>query len=93
MNELNESAIYSVGIFTPSLVITPTDSSVLNGMMPTQKVVKTTLKGDRENIGEAWDRAYQYLTENNLQADEDKNPFEVYQTDAKVTLNPANHIT
>lgn len=92
LNELNDSAIYSVGIFTPSLVITPTDSNVLNGMMPAQKVVKTTLKGDRENIGEAWDRAFQYLAENDLQADEDKKPFEVYKTDATI-LNPANHIT
>lgn len=92
-DEQNNSAIYSVGIFTPSLVITPTDSDVLNGMMPVQKVVKTTLKGDHENLKEAWDRAYQYIEENNLQADEESQPFEVYKTDPDTTLNPANWIT
>lgn len=92
-DEQNNSAIYSVGIFTPSLVITPTDSDVLNGMMPVQKVVKTTLKGDHENLKEAWDLAYQYIEENNLQADEESQPFEVYKTDPDTTLNPANWIT
>lgn len=92
-NEQNNTAIYSVGIFTPSLVITPTDSDILNGMMPVQKVVKTTLKGSRENLREAWDRAYQYIKENDLQLDEESQPFEIYRTDAESTINPANHIT
>ncbi len=92
-DEQNDSAIYSVGIFTPSLVITPADSNVLNGMMPTQEVVKTTLKGDHENLKEAWDVAYQYIEENNLRADEESQPFEVYRTSPDSTLNPANWVT
>lgn len=92
-DEQNDSAIYSVGIFTPSLVITPADSNILNGMMPNQEVVKTTLKGDHENLKEAWDRAYQYIEENNLRADEESQPFEVYRTSPDSTPNPANWVT
>lgn len=92
-DEQNNNAIYSAGRFTPSLVITPAESPVLNGMMPVQKVVKTTLKGDYKNLKEAWDKAYAYLEENNLQTTPDSHPFEIYKTNPEVTLNPANWIT
>jgi effector-binding domain-containing protein len=92
-DEPNNNAIYSAGRFTPSLVITPVESPVLNGMMPTQKVVKTTLKGDYKNLKEAWDSTYAYLEENNLKATTGSHPFEVYKTNPKITLNPANWIT
>lgn len=92
-DEQNNTAIYSAGRFTPSLVITPSDSEVLNGMMPVQRVVKTTLKGDYDNLKEAWDQTYQYIEQNNLQADENSQPFEVYRTNPEETPNPANWIT
>lgn len=92
-NEQNNTAIYSTGIFTTGLVITPADSDILNGMMPVQKVVKATLKGNTQNLAEAWERTYQYITENNLQADEEAQPFEVYKTDPQIAVNPANFIT
>ncbi|CAN5152122.1 effector binding domain-containing protein [soil metagenome] len=92
-DEQNDSAIYSTGIFTPSIVITPSDSDVLNGLQPNQQVVKTTLKGDHENLKEAWDRAYQYIEENNLMVDDESQPFEVYKTDPDSTMNPANWVT
>ena len=89
----NNSAIYSVGIFTPSLVITPAESSVLNGMMPVQKVVKTTLKGDYKYLQKAWDEAYKYIADNNLQPSEDQPVFEVYKVSAEETENPAQWVT
>lgn len=92
-NETNNSAIYSAGILTPSMVITPQDSNILNAMMPAQRVVKTTLKGDYENLPEAWEQAYSYIENNNLQPDEDSEPFEVYRTTAETTLNPADWVT
>jgi len=92
-DEQNNNAIYSAGRFTPSLVITPAESPVLNGMMPVQKVVKTSLKGDYKNLKEAWDEAYNYLEKNNLQATPDSQPFEVYKTNPEITLNPAKWIT
>jgi len=89
----NNSAIYSVGIFTPSLVITPAESSILNGMLPVQKVVKTTLKGDYKYMQRAWDKAYQYISDNNLQPSEDQAVFEVYKVSAAQTQNPSLWIT
>lgn len=92
-DEQNNTAIYSAAYFTPSLVITPEDSNVLNGMMPVQRVVKTTLTGDYKNLPEAWDRAHQYIEENDLQVDEGSKPFEVYRTYEEDVPNPANWVT
>lgn len=92
-DEQNNSAIYSAGIFTPSLVITPQDSDILNAMMPVQKVVKATLKGDYKNLEEAWDSTYSYLEKNNLRPDENRQPFEVFRTDPETTPNPADWVT
>lgn len=92
-DEQNNNAIYSAGRFTPSLVITPAESPVLNGMMPVQKVVKTSLKGDYKNLKEAWDAAYDYIEENNLQPAMEGHPFEVYRTNPAITLNPSQWIT
>lgn len=92
-DEQNNSAIYSTGYFTPSLVITPTESTVLNGMMPVQKVIKTTLKGDYKNLKEAWDTAYKYVQENNLNVNPDSPAFEVYSVRPDKSPNPANWVT
>ncbi|TVZ25639.1 effector-binding domain-containing protein [Gillisia sp. Hel_I_86] len=92
-DEQNNSAIYSTGYFTPSLIITPTESTVLNGMMPVQKVVKTTLKGDYKNLKEAWDAAYKYTQENNLPVNPNSPAFEVYSIGPDKSPNPANWVT
>ncbi len=95
-NQWNEdagTAIYSAGYFTPSEVITPAESSVLNDYMPNQRTLKTTLKGDYKNLGEAWDSSYDYIQENGLQAIDDAQAFEVYVTGPEDDPNPANWIT
>lgn len=92
-DEANNSAIYSVGIFTPSLVITPNESTVLNGMMPVQKVVKTTLMGDHKYLRGAWDQTSKYMAENNLQAAQAGQAFESYKIGPEDNPNPANWIT
>lgn len=92
-NEEQGTAIYSAGIFTPSEVITPSESSILNGYMPKQRTLKTTLKGDYQNLKEAWDSSYAYLEKNGLQADANAQPFEVYVTGPDDTANPAEWIT
>ncbi len=92
-DEQNNSAIYSAGVFTPSLVITPLESSVLNGMMPVQKVLKTTLTGDYKYLKQAWESAYKYAEENNLPIATETPAFEVYVTDSKESPNPANWVT
>lgn len=92
-NEEQGTAIYSAGIFTPSEVITPSESSVLNGYLPKQKTLKTTLKGDYKNLKEAWESSYAYLEKNGLQADVNAQPFEVFVTGPDDTANPAEWIT
>ena len=95
-NEWNEeqgTAIYSAAYFTPSEVITTAESSVLNGFMPNQRTLKTTLKGDYENLKEAWATSYAYLQKNGLKADENAKAFEVYLTGPNDNANPAEWIT
>ncbi len=92
-DEQNNSAIYSTGYFTPSLIITPAESTVLNGMMPVQKVIKTTLKGDYRNLKEAWNTAYKYSQDNDLPVHPDSPAFEVYVITKDKSPNPADWVT
>ena len=92
-NESNGTAIFSAGFFTPSQVITPMDSNVLNGFLPNQKVVKLTLKGSYENLKEAWETAYNYISENNLEVADNSKAFETYIVNAQDSVNPADWIT
>lgn len=93
IDEQNGTAIISCGIPTSSRVITPEEVAVLSGFLPSQKVVKTTLKGHYNNLPEAWTAAKNYIAENNYEQNEDANPFEVYLTDPETTPNPAEWIT
>ncbi len=92
-DEQNNSAIYSTGYFTPSLIITPAESTVLNGMLPVQKVIKTTLKGDHKNLKKAWDTAYKYAQDNNLPVHPESPSFEVYVISEDKSPNPADWVT
>ena len=89
----NNSAIYSAGIFTPSLVITPEESSVLNGMLPPEKVVKITLKGDYKFLPEAREQAFEYIRKNNLIPSEEGKMLEMYSVSPKNTDSPAEWVT
>jgi len=95
-NQWNEdagTAIYSAAYFTPSEVITPAESDVLNGFMPNQRTLKTTLKGDYKNLKEAWEASYSYIENNGLTADPEAQAFEVYVNGPKENANPAKWIT
>ncbi|WP_373059832.1 GyrI-like domain-containing protein [Zunongwangia sp. H14] len=92
-NQENNSAIFSAAYFTPNEVITPAESPVLTGYMPNQKVVKTTLKGNYDNLQEAWDKAYAFIQQNNLQLSEEGKAFEVYLTGPEKSKNPAEWLT
>lgn len=89
----NNTVIFSSAIPTSNRVITPTGSPVLCGFMPLQTVVKTTLKGDYQNLKEAWAISRSYLTENNLEKEESAKEFEIYRTDPSTEPNPANWVT
>ena len=92
-DDQNNTTIFSAGIPTSSQVITPTGSPVLNGYLPPQRVVKTTLKGNHKNAAEAWETTYRYIEENDLQVDSMGRPFEVYITNPIEQENPALWIT
>lgn len=92
-DERSGTTIFSAAVPTPSQVITPSGSSVLNGYLQPQKAVKTTLKGNRKNAAEAWEATYRYIEENELQVDPQGQPFEIYLTNPAEVDNPALWIT
>jgi effector-binding domain-containing protein len=92
-DERNGTTIFSAAVPTPSQVITPSGSEVLNGYLEPQKVVKTTLKGNHKNASEAWEKTYRYIEENGLQVNPQGQPFEMYITDPSEVDNPALWIT
>ncbi|MGY5849818.1 SRPBCC family protein [Salegentibacter sp. F14] len=95
-NERNENAgtaIFSAGLFTPSQVVTPNNSQVLNGNLPNQKVLRATLKGNYKNLPEVWTAAYDYIAENNLEINQEEDVFEVYITGPENNPNPAEWMT
>lgn len=89
----NGTTIFSSAIPTSTKVITPVGSPVLCGFMPSQKVVKTTLKGDYKNLQEAWAAANKYIVDNELEKDENAKDFEIYRTDPNTVPNPADWVT
>jgi len=92
-DERNGTSIFSAAVPTPSQVITPEGSGVLNGYLPPQEVVKTTLKGNHKNAAEAWEKTYRYIEENGLEVDPQGQPFEIYITNPAEEDNPALWIT
>lgn len=92
-DERSGTTIFSAAVPTPSQVITPSGSPVLNGYLQPQKVVKTTLKGNRKNAAEAWEASYRYIEENELQVNPQGHPFEIYLTNPAEVDNPALWIT
>lgn len=92
-DEENGTTIFSAAVPTPSQVVTPSGSPVLTGYLPSQRVVKTTLKGNHKNVSQAWDTAYNYIQENDLELDPDGEAFEIYITNPADEQNPALWIT
>lgn len=92
-NQTQGTVIYSAGYFTPSEVVTPEDSPVLTGFLPNQRTLKVTLKGDYENLQEAWKEASTYISANELLRNNEAQPFEVYIAGPNDNTNPAKWIT
>lgn len=92
-DDRNGTTIFSTGVPTPSQVITPSGSEILNGYLEPQKVVKTTLKGHHKNASEAWESTYRYIEENGLLVNPQGQPFEIFITDITQVDNPALWIT
>ena len=89
----NNAVIFSCAVPVAERVITEADSGIQTGMLKPFKAIKTTLNGDYDNLKEAWETAYKFLAENNLEPLVGTPALEVYLTDAKTTPNPAHWIT
>ena len=89
----NNAVIFSCAVPVTEKVVTDKDSGIQTGMLKPFKAVKTTLKGDYENLKETWETAYKYLTDNKLQPLIGTPALEVYLTDPMTTPNPANWVT
>ncbi|PKP25341.1 MAG: AraC family transcriptional regulator [Bacteroidetes bacterium HGW-Bacteroidetes-2] len=92
-DEINNSAIFTVGIPTKDRVILPDGSPVISGFMESSTALKTTLKGKYTNLTQAWEVAQKYISEKNIAKDNTLSPFEVYRIQYPQEKNPAYWVT
>lgn len=88
----NNTVMFSCCVPTTNKIIS-TNPEILTGQLKSFKALKTTLKGDYENLKEAWETTMTYITENGLQTDENGPMLEAYINDPMETPNPANWMT
>ena len=93
VDEQNNTVIISSGIPTNSKVVTPLDSNILCGFMDSQQVLKTTLKGNYNNLAQTWMVAEDYIKNHNIEKTPNAEPFEIYITDPEKYPNPADWVT
>ena len=91
-DEENDAAIFSTCVPTTSKIVT-NESAILTGQLKSFKAVKTVLKGNYDNLKEAWETTMTYISENNLEIIEDGPMLETYLTDPMLELNPAKWVT
>lgn len=90
----NDNAIISVALpVSDSLDFDDPQNKILKGNLPDHKAVKATLKGNYKNISELWEAVENYISENQLEKDEEINPFEILKTTSAQTENPAEQLT
>ncbi len=91
-DEKNNAVMYSACVPTTEKVIS-TDGDILTGQLESFKAIKTTLKGDYENLKETWDSVMKYIPEHGHEFAENGPMLEVYLTDPQSTPNPADWVT
>lgn len=91
-DDQNGTTTFSCCYPTTDKVITTSDE-ILTGQIEPFKAVKTVLKGNYENLKEAWDKAMAYIPANGLEFAENGPMLEVYPTDPAQEPNPANWVT
>ncbi|TCK68712.1 effector-binding domain-containing protein [Winogradskyella wandonensis] len=91
-DEANNAVMFSCGVPISSKIIT-NEPEILTGQLKSFKAVKVTLKGDYENLKEAWEKGMAYIAENNLELIEDGPMLESYLTDPTSQPNPADWVT
>lgn len=91
----NNSVTFSVAVPIAEQIITADDSDYTTGELPEFLALKTILKGDYSHSKEAWDKAYQYLTDptNNLEEIPNGKYLEVFIKGPWDTKTPSEWIT
>jgi len=87
-DEVNGTVIFSTAIPVNERIIV-TEGDVFCGYMEPLTAVKTVLIGDYTNLAEAYQKAQEYVAQNNLIVDPGKKMFEVYSNDPGSVPNPA----
>ena len=88
----NDAVMFSCCVPTTSKIMA-TDADIITGQLEPFKTVKTILKGDYENLQEAWSKTMTYIATNNLEQTETGPMIESYVTDPMSHPNPADWIT
>jgi effector-binding domain-containing protein len=91
-DEENNAVMFSCCVPTTAQVIT-TESDILTGQLEPFKAIKTVLKGEYENLQEAWESSFKFIETNSLTPTETGPVLEVYVTDPSNEPNPANWVT
>lgn len=73
--------------------VTAHDSEIQCSLLEPTMVLKTTLLGKYNNLPAAYEKAFKYLAEHNIQIDPAKKMFEIYQNDPGEVQNPAEWVT
>ncbi|MCF6348753.1 MAG: GyrI-like domain-containing protein [Flavobacteriaceae bacterium] len=89
----NNAVIFSSAVPVAEKVITESGSGIQTGMLKPFKAVKTTLKGDYNNLKETWETVAKYITDNGLEELHGQPGLEVYLTDPISKPNPADWLT
>jgi effector-binding domain-containing protein len=91
-DEENDAVIFSCCVPTNSKIISD-EPGILTGRLESFRTVKTVLKGDYDNLKEAWGATMTYISDNNLEIVEGGAMLETYLTDIMSQPNPAKWVT
>ena len=91
-DEENDAMIFSCCVPTNSKIISD-EPGILTGRLKSFRTVKTVLKGNYDNLKEAWDTTMTYISDNDLEMVEGGPMLETYITDPMSQTNPAKWVT
>ncbi len=91
-DEENDAIIFSCCVPTNSKIVS-NEPDILTGKLESFRTVKTVLKGNYDNLKEAWEATMNYIADNNLEMVEGGAMLETYLTDPMSKPNPAEWVT
>ncbi|MBC3844885.1 SRPBCC family protein [Winogradskyella echinorum] len=91
-DEENDAVIFSCAVPTNSKIVS-NEPGILTGKLESFRAVRTVLKGNYDNLKEAWEATMKYIADNNLKMVEGGSMLETYITDPMQQPNPAEWLT